>query len=48
MESKPDDDQDQESNHFDHQDVQVEDSPEKSTLSPPNFGDLIAPEVVSH
>ena len=57
-------DQDQESDDSDCQDVQVEDSPEKSehesghschdpshmisTLSPQIFGDLSAPEVVSH
>ena len=58
-EEKADDDQDQESDDSDCQDVQVEDSPESehschnpshmmSTLSPPIFGDLSAPEVVSH
>ena len=61
-EEKAGDDQDQESDNFDLQDVQVEDSPEESehesehsshdpshmmsTLSPQNFIDLSAPEVV--
>ena len=58
-EEKADDDQDQESDDSDGQDVQVEDSPEESehschdpshmsTLSPQIFGDLSAPEAVSH
>ena len=59
-EEKADDDQDQESDDSDRQDVQVEDSLEESehschdpshvmsTLCPQMFGDLSAPEVVSH
>ena len=59
-EEKADDAQDQESDDSDCQDVQVEDNPEESehscqnpshmmsTLSPPIFGDLSTPEVVSH